>query len=83
MMEKVNYLVGNSDFSLNPFEPFSKEACVFLNNLSNELNSLKNIKDYPDLKALSFWCRNKNISKLKKNFNLEKNRLGLGVVLLR
>ena len=80
MMEKVNYLVGNSDFSLDPFEPFSKEACVFLNNLSNELNSLKNIKDYPDLKALSFWCRNKNISKLKKNFNLEKNRLGLGVV---
>ena len=80
MIEKVNYLVGNSNFCLEPFEPFSKDVCSFLNNLSNELNSVKNVKNYPDLKALSFWCRDKNISKLKKNFNLEKNRLGLGIV---
>ena len=37
-------------------------------------------KDYPDLKALSFWCRSKNILKLKNNFNSEKNRIGLGMI---
>ena len=79
-MKKVNYLVGNSEFSLDPFEPFCKEVCNFLNSLSKELNLAKNIKNYPDLKALSFWCRNKNISKLKKNFNVEKNRVGLGTI---
>ena len=79
-MKKVNYLVGNSEFSLDPFEPFCKEVCNFLNSLSKELNLAKNIKNYPDLKALSFWCRNQNISKLKKNFNLGKNRVGLGTI---
>ena len=63
-MREVNYLVGNSKFSLDPFEPFSKDVCNFLNNLSNELNSVRNIKNYPDLKALSFWCRSKNILKV-------------------
>ena len=79
-MKEVNYLVGNSNFSLEPFEPFSIDVCNFLSNLSDELNSIKNIKDYTDLKALSFWCRSKNILKLKNNFNLEKNRIGLGMV---
>ncbi len=80
MMREINYLVGNSRFSLDPFEPFSKEVCNFLNNFSEELNLTKNIKDYPDLKALAFWCRLKNILKLKKNFNSENNRVGLGMV---
>lgn len=79
-MKEVNYLVGNSSFSLDPFEPFSKNVSNFLNNLSKELNAIRNIKEYPDLKALSFWCRNKNILKLKNKFNLDRNRIGLGMV---
>ena len=60
-MREINYLVGNSKFSLDPFELFSRDVCNFLNSLSKELDSAKNMKDYPDLKALSFWCRSKNI----------------------
>ena len=80
MTGKVNYLVGDSKFSLDPYEPFCKQVCDFLDLFSKELSLVGNIKDYPDLKALSFWCRNKNIPNLKKNFNLEKNRIGLGVI---
>lgn len=80
MTGKINYLVGNAKFSFDPYEPFSKEVCIFLDIFSKELNLIKDIKNYPDLKALSFWCRNKNISKLKKNFNLDKNRIGLGAI---
>ena len=79
-MKKVNFLVGNSKFSLTPFEPFSNDVCDFLSTLSNEINLLKNIKNYPDLKSLSFWCRSKNILKLKKNFHSNKTRLGLGLI---
>ena len=79
-MREINYLVGTSKFSLDPFEPFSRDVCNFLNSLSKELDTAKNMKDYPDLKALSFWCRSKNILKLKNNFNSEKNRVGLGMI---
>ena len=41
---------------------------------------MKDIRNYPDLKALAFWCRLKNILKLKK-LNTEKNKkIGLGLV---
>ena len=43
IMKKVTFLVGNSQFSLTPFEPFSNDVCDFLSRLSNEINSLKNI----------------------------------------
>ena len=71
MNKNVKFLVGNSNYSLKPFQPFSKKTVEFLNDFSNELNSLKNIRDYPDLKSLAFWCRLKNILKLKKNLNTE------------
>ncbi len=80
MNKNVKFLVGNSNYSLKPFQPFSKKTVEFLNDFSNELNSLKNIRDYPDLKSLAFWCRLKNILKLKKNLNTEKNKIGLGLV---
>ena len=41
---------------------------------------MKDIRNYPDLKALAFWCRLKNILKLKKKLNTEKNKIGLGLV---
>ena len=79
-MKKINYLVGNSNFCHSPFKPFSEEVCDFLVSLSKEINFYKEIKNYPDLKALAFWCRAQSIQKLKKNFNHENNRLGLGII---
>lgn len=80
MTNKINYLVGNSNFNLDPFVPFSKEVCEFLESLSKEINLFRDIKKYPDLKALAFWCRNQNIKNLKKEFNHKNNRLGLGLI---
>ena len=79
MIKNVKFLVGNSNYSLKPFQPFSKTV-QFLSDFSNELNSMKDIRNYPDLKALAFWCRLKNILKLKKKLNTEKNKIGLGLV---
>ena len=80
MNKDIKYLVGSSKFDHSPFEPFSTKIVNFLDDFSKELNLIKNINEYPDLKSLAFWCRNKNISKLKKEFNKNKNRIGLGLV---
>ena len=80
MNKDIKYLVGSSKFDYSPFEPFSPKIVNFLDDFSKELNLIKNINEYPDLKSLAFWCRNKNISKLKKEFNKNKNRIGLGLV---
>ena len=79
-MEKILYLVGNKKFDEEPFEPFAKEVCEFLNFFSVKLSKHKEINKYPDLKTLSFWCREKNIKKFK---NAEKKldfKIGLGLV---
>jgi hypothetical protein len=78
-MNNIKYLVGNSKYSSEPYEPFSEHVIKFLENLSNELILKKDLKNYPDLKALSFWCRKKNILKLKKEFLTSNNKIGLGL----
>ena len=78
-MKKISFLVGNNSFDQKPFEPFSKQVCEFLNDLSNELNKFKDIKKYPDLKSLAFWCRKNNILKYKKMEQNLNNKLGLGL----
>ena len=80
MIKNVKFLVGNLNYNLKPFQPFSNKTVNFLNDFSNELNLIKDIKNYPDIKALAFWCRYKNIIKLKKNLNIEKNKIGLGLI---
>lgn len=79
-MSNIKYLVGNKNFSLEPFEPFSNHVLNFLEKLSKEINLINNIKIYPDLKSLSFWCRKQNLYKLKEEFLKDKDKIGLGLV---
>ena len=69
-MKKISYLVGNEKFNQEPFEPFSKEVCKFLNSFSLKLSKHKEINEYPDLKSLSFWCRKNNFLNMKKIMSL-------------
>lgn len=61
-------------------EPFSEEACLFLNALSHEL--AKDIRTYPEVAALAFFCRRANILQLKKKYEQGNDsfRLGRGIV---
>ena len=67
-MNNVNFLVGSSSYCLKPFEPFSSQVISFLNIFSKELNTEKIVRNYPDLKALSFWCRKKEYFKNETKF---------------
>ena len=58
--KSIEYLVGKKA-KLDVFvEPFSFKIVSFLDDLSKSLDSKFNNKNFPDLKALSFFCRKNN-----------------------
>lgn len=77
MYNKINFLIGNKDFSHKPFKPFDKVIIEFLDQLSKKL---KKYSEYQDLVALSFWLRKKNLEKIKSEKNIEFNIQGLGLL---
>ena len=79
--KKIDYLVGKKA-KLNVFyEPFSFRIIDFLNDLSKSLDNSFNNKNFPDLKALSFFCRKNNILKLKEKHQIKESvRFGLGLL---
>ena len=81
-MEKIKFLVGNKEIKKISLSPYDKEVLDFLGDLSEDLNLTKDIKNYPDIKTFAFFCRNKNLIKLKKNFlgSSRDIRLGLGLI---
>ena len=81
-LKKITYLVGNKNFKKKLLKPYDKETCKFLSILSIELNKVKNLNFYPDIKTLSFFCRANNIEKLRKNFLKDSVHLrsGLGLI---
>jgi hypothetical protein len=79
--KSIEYLVGKKA-KLDVFvEPFSFKIVSFLDDLSKSLDSKINNKNFPDLKALSFFCRKNNILNLKsKHQNKDTTRFGLGLL---
>ncbi len=75
-VNKVHFLVGKDFKKKKILEPFNKDVCNFLIDLSSELNKTKN----PDIKALAFWCRKSNIIRLKNLYKFNEIRLGLGLI---
>ena len=79
---KIKFLVGNNNFHKNTIPPYDKKICDFLSDLSNELNSSVEAKNFPDIKTLAFYCRKANLENLKRKFLLSSNelRFGLGLI---
>lgn len=76
--DNINFLVGGKiERSLT--SPYDVEVCKFLESLSKELEK-KIYNKYADLKSLSFWCRKKNLEKLKSSFISEKLKKGKGLI---
>ena len=80
-LKNFEYLVGDKkSLGVKSTIPYENNICNFLGDLSDELNRIKVIKKYPDIKTLAFWCRKKNILNLKKQFLTSETRLGLGLI---
>ena len=80
-LKNFEYLVGNNKgVGIQSVTPYDERVCNFLGDLSNELDKNKEIKNYPDIKTLAFWCRKKNILNLKEKFLSDETRIGLGLI---
>ena len=62
----IRYLVGKKAKLSTFLEPFNSKVIDFLNDLSELLDNKFNNKNFPDIKALSFFCRKKKFLKFKK-----------------
>ncbi len=78
--KNIKYLIGNNTLDLKSTIPYSDIFCDFLDNFSKTLDSYPQIRKFPDLKTLAFWCRKKNILKFRNNSLLNETRLGLGMI---
>ena len=66
IMDKIKYLVGSNKINKKTLPPYDDKICSFVSQFSKQLEYSIKDKRYPDLKALAFWCRKKNILELKK-----------------
>jgi len=87
VLDKMQYLVGSIDVVMNlpnlaAKEPFDKEVCNFLNDLSKILMKEPRSRAYSDVVTFGFWLRKASLNKLeeKYGFNDEDMHLGRGVV---
>lgn len=78
--QEISYLLGTNKITINCVEPYNSLSIEFLDKFSKILLANKSLKKYSDLMTLAFWCRRKNIEALKFKYNIENNRLGLGLV---
>ena len=77
MPQKIDFLTDNGDLKLESFEelspliPFSNRIISFLDDFSKELKNDIDFLNYPDVAALSFFCRKANLNQLKKNISMK------------
>ena len=78
-MSKI-ILVGSNKFEKKTLIPFDEILCDFFNDISKNIFDQKNKIKEPDILALGFWLRKKNILKLKKNFYDNEFKVPLGIL---
>lgn len=75
---KFKKILKKIKISNKPFGIFEDDIIDFFNSISKSILKNKNFTKYPDLIAFGFWCRKKNILKIKKNY--KEKQVGRGLV---
>ena len=83
ILEDITYLVGDAETIKNmPFVhariPFDDIILDFLHEVSKELMSVKEAREYADVVTLGFWLRKASLMKLKERFNRQSGNIHLG-----
>jgi hypothetical protein len=76
----IIFFVGNYKIENLSLTPFHDIVCDFLSEFSSKLMINKDAKNYNDLIALAFWCRKKNLIKLKNERKNNDIRIGRGLI---
>ena len=76
--KKIISIVGRDNVDSFRISPFNDLVCTYLSHLSTQLRTDERSKKHPEILALAFFLRSANLARLKKSFNLEEYRIGLG-----
>lgn len=80
LMSEIKLLLGDGKINRETLQPYDSLICNFFDLFSKELYLNEKIKSFPDLATLAFWCRKKNILKLKDSALEDKSRFPLGLL---
>ena len=75
-----NKIIDNKNFKKKVFRPFNKLCIDFLEDFSKKLKDYKDLKSYPELIYLMYWCRKERIKKLEHSLTDNQYRLGRGLI---
>ena len=83
VLNNVNFLVGSAEYIENSqnmpaMQLFDKRVVSFLDRVSHELLSERDVKQYSDVVSWAFWVRKASILKEKTRYE-NKSKLGRGV----
>jgi len=76
----LNKIIHNKNFKKKVFRPFNNLCIDFLEDFSKKLKNYKDLKSYPDLIYLMYWCRKERIKKLEHSLTDNQYRLGRGLI---
>ena len=79
IFKNVKILAGNNKLSDYSFKPFDKRIINFFALLSKNIQINKSAKNYTDVLSFAFFCRERNLINLKKNYPNSNIRKGLGI----
>lgn len=84
-LDDVIFLAGNAEamqaaYGAPALPVFSDEALSLLQDLSQALRALPDIRDSPDLAAFAFWCRRSSLLAMRASYE-EELLLGRGLAL--
>ena len=78
--DKIKVLLGDVEPTACVSEVYNDEVCRFADDLSKWLRKDRNALSFPDLMAVSFWCRKGNIEKMRNEFDDGKIHIGRGLI---
>jgi hypothetical protein len=82
-MKNVQFLLGSEELfekmcCLHPQPIFDERVLDFIDLFSKELRIFPNAAEFPDLAALAFWCRRRNLEQMREEYDRFTNRRGRG-----
>ena len=79
--KKVKFLIGKKkNIDDKPFPYLDKLVINYLSDLSSNLLSRNDLRNFPDVSTFAFWCRKSNLKKIVINNSLDELRVGLGLI---
>jgi hypothetical protein len=80
--QKLSILIGDPERALlqSSWKPFDERIISYLSELSRRILTITDIREFPDLVSLAYWCRPSALYRLQQRHRTENHSIGRGMV---